>query len=211
MAHHAAGAVVHVDHVEVSRSDPADLRRLVVAGQNGVLGGDDEEPGVEVEVRRLGRWTDLVDVEIDGHGSHPQAAETGLLGRLPERDRRQVGVAVAVPAGLQPTLQLAVVQHDDRRSVVGDHERRAGEMTGKTRPEEGVVVFVDEIEDGVAVAFGIGIDVGSLDRPTSEAEVVGCGHPCVPRDEEGVCHGRNPTTVVSARWVPVAVPDTVVG
>ena len=71
--------------------------------------GLNEEAYVEVEVGRLaatGRNPVHVDVE-DGVIERPHV-ESGLLARFPQRDRKGVGISVAVTSGLQPARRGAV-------------------------------------------------------------------------------------------------------
>ena len=69
---HADGAGVDVESPSSSGVDPPDVGRFVVAGELGPGRGHDEVPGVEVEMRTVGRWVDLVDVEVDGDGVDAQ-------------------------------------------------------------------------------------------------------------------------------------------
>ena len=110
-----------------------------------VVLGLNEEAYVEVEVGRLAA-TDRnpvhVDVE-DGVAERPHV-ESGLLARFPQRDRKGIGVSVAVTTGLQPASELAMARQE--HAVARDvHEpRRARDVADPAGTVETVGVRVDE-------------------------------------------------------------------
>ena len=174
--------------VELVRCDPADVGRLVVAGRIGTRWRHDDEPGVEVTVRAGVGRVDFVDVEVDRDRVDAQPVDPGLLGRLPERDRGQVGVAVGVAPGLEPAAQLAVEQEHDPLGGVVDHQGRAGQVTGEARAVEGVVVGVHEVEDRRPVLLGVGVDVGGVDEPAGDREIARRGEPGIVGGQQPVGH-----------------------
>lgn len=163
MTDHPHRSGVHVVLGEIVGADPADRLGFVVPPRAGAGGGDDQMADVEVQVGPVGGRVHLVDVEIDGDGVDAQAGDARLLGRLTQGDRSQVGVTVAVPSGLQPSLQLRVEEQEHVLGLGVDHDRRAGEVATPTGSMEGVVMGGDEVEDGHTVAFGVPVDVGGLD------------------------------------------------
>ena len=80
---------------------------------NRSCSGLNEEAYVEVQVGRLavtGRNPVHVDVE-DGVVERPHV-ESGFFARLAQRDRKGIGVSVAVTPGLQPAPELGVVRKE---------------------------------------------------------------------------------------------------
>ena len=64
------------------------------------------------------------------------------------RHARQLRVAVAVAAGLQPAVELAVVQQQDALKVFVDHQARRRQMADEAGAPVGVGgVLVNEVED----------------------------------------------------------------
>ena len=122
--------------------------------------GNHQEPQVEVQVRWLPGWLHPVHVGVEGGHRHAQARQAGLLVGLAQRHRGQVGVAVGVPAGLEPPAELAV-QHQQRARPRGvDHQRRAGEVTLGVVPVRRVVVGRHELGDPAPVRAGVGTGLG---------------------------------------------------
>ena len=81
-----------------------------------------------MQVGVLSRRIDLVDVEIDRRRPHAQPGDAGLLRRLPQRHRREVGVSVGVTARLDPDLQLRV--EEDQGCVPQPHRPRGRSRSG---------------------------------------------------------------------------------
>ncbi len=110
-----------------------------------------------------------------------------------ERDTGQVGVAVAVTPGLEPALELAVVEHHHLFPPVIDHQGGAGEVAGPATAVQGVRVGGDEVEDGPPVLVGGGVDVGRFDVGPGDGEVAGRPETIVSGSQEGIDHGRDTT------------------
>ena len=116
-----------------------------VADPETVVLGLHEEAYVEVQVVRLaatGRNPVHVDVE-DGVVERPHV-ESGFLARFPQRDRKGIGVSVAVTTGLQPAPELAMVRK--QYAVARDfHEpRRARDVPDPAGTVETVGVRINE-------------------------------------------------------------------
>ena len=130
--------------------------------------GDHDEPQVEVHVfaERVA-VVDPVEVEVDRGNQDAQAVDAGLLGRLPERHPGELGVAVGVSAGLEPTPQLGVEQDEDALARRVDDQRGSGEMSrcrgaiGQCRP-----VSLQQVEDPTSVAVLVGREHG-VEQPRS--------------------------------------------
>ena len=104
-----------------------------------------EEAHVEVQVGSLaatGRNPVHVDVE-DGVVERPHV-ESAFFARLAQRDRKGIGVSVAVTTGLQPAPELGVVrkEHAVARGVY--EPCRAGDVADPAGTVETVGVRVDE-------------------------------------------------------------------
>lgn len=69
-----------------------------------------EERHVEVEVYGFAGWIDRVHVEVEDPGTavEHERRDAGFLDRLTQGHRREVAVAVAVAAELQPPPELGV-------------------------------------------------------------------------------------------------------
>ena len=132
-----------------ARSPGANQRRSSDSLAHARLGsgtGADEEARIEVQVLRLaGASRDHVNVEVDRCGVDGEVGDPALLHRLPQRDAGEVGVAVGVPAQLQPPPQLAVIGEQSPPLLMVEHQGGAGEMPRQASPAERVLgVRVDE-------------------------------------------------------------------
>ena len=81
-----------------------------------------------------------VDVQVDRRDHHGQTGDAGLLGGLAPGHAGQVGVTVGVAARLEPTLGLAVEQHEHVVAPVVDHQGRAGQVAVDAGARQGVGV-----------------------------------------------------------------------
>ena len=73
-------------------------------------------------------------VEVENHWFDHQVGQPRLFLGFLQRHRSQVGVAVGVPAQLQPAAQLAVVGQQHPLPGRVHQPGRTGEMTGQTAP-----------------------------------------------------------------------------
>ncbi len=95
--------------------------RLAVAAQWFARIRFEREAHVEVLVRRFRTaFRDRVDVEIvDRLAREAQRAQAGLFARFAHRRRTHVRIAVDVTAGLEPAVELAVVEQQRVRAFAG--------------------------------------------------------------------------------------------
>ena len=115
------------------------------ADPESVVLGLNEEAYVEVQVGGLaaaGRNRMHVDVE-DGVVERPHV-ESGFLARFPQRNRKSIGISVAVAAGLQPASELAMVRKENAVSRPVHNPRRARDVADPAGTVEAVRVRVDE-------------------------------------------------------------------
>ena len=111
-----------------------------------VVHGLNEEAYVEVQVGRLtatGRNPVHVDVE-DGVVERPHV-EPGFFARLAQRDRKGIGVSVAVTPGLEPAPELAMVRKEHAVARHVQDPRRARDVADMAGTVETVGVRVDEV------------------------------------------------------------------
>ena len=132
--------------------------------------GADHVAHVVVPVFGLGSARrNAVAVEVEDAALHGQPGHAGLLARLAQRHARQVHVAVGMPAGLQPAVQLAVMGQQRAPAVGADQPARGGEMPGQARALEGMAAFAGQIQEQRG---GIGDASGTTEVAQGPAQVV---------------------------------------
>lgn len=177
---HAECSGVEIEVGEAILRHPAELFGFVVPGHNSASRGEHQEPYVEMQVGVLRRWIDTVDVDIDGGDNHPEALDSGFFGGFTPRHVSKIHVAVGMTAGLQPSLQFRVEQQQHRPRIDLNHKRRAGEVTGATRPHRYVLMILDEVEN--AGLFEVmGTDRSATNLRASDGDIVGGAEGCVGR------------------------------
>ena len=144
LARHAQNRFLVGQGAEPHCWDPREGMRFFADPESVVLGLN-EEAYIEVEVGRLaatGRNPVHVDVE---HGvvERPHL-ESGLLARFPQRDREGIGISVAVPTGLQPAPEFAMVRQEHAVARHVHDPRRARDVADPAGTVETVGVRVDE-------------------------------------------------------------------
>ena len=130
---------------------------------------------VEVVVGRLtlaGR--DAMGVDVDRRARHErEVGQAALLGGLAQSGvRRVVLVGVAVPADLQPPVELGVMgeQQPPRRV---EHEGRAGDVPERVRAAEAILVGLGEGGDVSEVTCLIGVGGAVLCEHLEQSVAVG--------------------------------------
>ena len=142
---------------------------LGIASLDRTLGGEHQEPQVEVIVAAVLWVTDRVGVDVDGWEQDSQAVDARLLAGLPERHRGQVGVAVGVTAHLEPAAHLGVQHHQRPGAVGADDDGRTGEVRLGAAAVGSIGMFVDEDQNVAAVCNRIrpvhqrGVELGPGD------------------------------------------------
>ena len=90
---------------------------------------------------------DQVDVEVDRFGDDDEVVDAGFFDRFAQGDGGEVGVAIAMAAGLQPTIELAVQREQGARSVAVQDQGGGGQVTGRALAQVGVArVLVHELQ-----------------------------------------------------------------
>jgi hypothetical protein len=109
------------------------------------------EPNIEVKMlgfARTGR--NGVDVEIDRRFDHPEIGDAGLFGCLGQCHVGEVRVAVGVTTGLEPTIQLHMMENQGCLAPGIQNCGRAGEMTFEATAVQSVGVGSAEAQYLVA-------------------------------------------------------------
>jgi hypothetical protein len=82
--------------------------------------------------RFISQGRDLVNVEIEGElRRYDQPLNSGLFASFALGDEQYVFLAVAMSSELQPAIEFPMVMQQSLSAVGADHERAAGEMSGK--------------------------------------------------------------------------------
>ena len=102
--------LIEVVLVEVRERHPPNIATLVIADWLCALWREHNEPHVVVQVR-LHIWRrDFMDVEVNCRIYDFEPLDAALFGRFFQGDPGQIGLAVGVPARLEPTLEFGVKQ-----------------------------------------------------------------------------------------------------
>ncbi len=95
---------------------------MVVVNQ-GVWGREHKEPHVKVDMFRLiTTGGNGVDIQIDRRCHHPQTINPGLLLGFAKRNGGEVAVTVGMSAGLQPSVELGVMEQQRLAATGVYHE-----------------------------------------------------------------------------------------
>ena len=90
-------------------------------------------------------------VQVDGGLLHAQARQPRFLAGLTLGNRGQITITVGMAAGLEPTVQLHVMEDKGRRSARVNDRSGTGEMARQTRSVQCVGVLPAEFQYLVAV------------------------------------------------------------
>ncbi len=107
-----------------------------------------------VQMSRLGAACgNLVNVDVEDHRSpvafqRHEPLDPRFFVRLAQRDGKDVGVAVRVPAELEPAAELPMPGEEHLILVRGEDPRRCGHVARRTAPLEAVAAFTDEPDHG---------------------------------------------------------------
>jgi len=114
----------------------------------GLTGGFEQEADIVVQMLGLGAaGGNYVDVDIkDCLGNRTDALQTRLLPRFPQRDAQDVGIAIGVPAGLQPLVQLPVMGQEGMAPTCIHDPGGTGDMAHAERSFEAIGMLRDEAE-----------------------------------------------------------------
>lgn len=136
-----------------------------------------EEANIQMKVGGLaGSGRNLVDVQIDGRVDDAEAGDAGFLARFGQCDRSQIGTSVGVTAGLEPPVELDVVEDQSGRPARIDHRRRRGQVPGAAGSVERIGVGLAELEDLGAEPFLFLTDeVGGADLLDGGSQIGGHG------------------------------------
>jgi len=91
-------------------------------------------------------WWYFVDVDVKNTRLRHDAGQTDLFLHLSQSNPSQIGVAVGVPSGLEPFIQLPMVKQQDRSVFLRDNPRRCGKMSRKDVPVQDRRPIGQEIE-----------------------------------------------------------------
>ena len=83
-------------------------------------------------------------VQIEDVALYGQVGQARLLLGFLQCDTGHVGVAIGVPAQLQPAVQLAVMGHEDAPAITADQPRAAGQMAFQPLADERVGRLVQQ-------------------------------------------------------------------
>ena len=145
--HQSPQSRIGVELVQFVLRDPSLPRRFVVVRRHRTERREDEVPHVEVKVLGLAGWPDRVDVEVDCRAEHRQTLDPALLGRLPPRRASEVRLTVRVPARLEPSTQLAVLEQQHPLSPGLHDECRRRQMTRTAGSQQRVVRRLNDGDD----------------------------------------------------------------
>lgn len=161
--------------------------RFVVVRRQSAPEGVDAETHVEMEMLALARSRrDGVDVEIEDPRVDRQLLDPAFFDGFAQGHPREVGVAVAMAAELEPAAELAMVGEQHPPGAFLDHQRRAGQMTFEAAAPVGVVgVAGDEIEESPAQLELLGIGwIVAFKQPAGHGEIGGGGEGVVGEPEQ---------------------------
>ena len=99
-----------------------------------------------VLVGAFARRIDTVDIQIDCRFDHLQTVDSSLFRRLSQCNPGQIGVAIGVTTGLQPALQLTVVQHQDAVVDWIDDQCGPRQVTWPTTPLKRIGIVCEECQ-----------------------------------------------------------------
>jgi hypothetical protein len=139
-------AFVDVKIFEFIERHPAEFSRFVITHGNRSFGRKNNKANVEVEMWRLARWPNFVDIEVEGRSYNTQSVNARLFNRLSKCRCSEVCVAIDMATWLQPLLQFRVKEQNESFGAFFDDECGTGEMSLSTRAKKRIVVHATELD-----------------------------------------------------------------
>ena len=115
---------------------------------------------------------DRMDVDVQWHriGTGWQDLElfdSRFLARFPECDGQRIELSIGMSTGLQPSIELGVMQEEDIATIPRDDPRRTGHMSLETGPLETIRTSFHEFHEPVHQSAFLGV---TLAVPAQESE-----------------------------------------